>query len=117
MTLLADIDDNFHVCFICRRRADGIGVTKRKHSPPRWICHECGPAMAKRALSMPRDFDLYEEKAVVRTVDAVGEYLTRIGKTDLAEMESHEALDLIRTVINGFGAAVREECKSLEAPF
>lgn len=116
MILLTDIKD-YHTCWICRRRADGIGVSRSPKSEPRWICHECGPAMAKRAISMPRDFDLYEEKAVVRTVDAVGEYLTRIGKTDLAEMESHEALDLIRTVINGFGAAVREECKSMEAPF
>lgn len=108
---------SYHVCFLCRRRADGIGVQRTKNSPVRWICSECGPEAAKRVATMHRDFDLYEEKAVAATINHVGAYLARIGKTDLADMEMHEALDLIRTVINGFGDEVREQCSSLEAPF
>jgi len=102
-------DDICHVCF---RHASGIGVQEGKE-PIRWLCKEC--ADIAEHIRSSRRLDPYELRALDAGVEAVGEFLQSIQKTDLAECDELEARMLVKAAWEGCGRGMRESLK--EAPF
>ncbi|MNE83958.1 hypothetical protein D3C80_1808210 [compost metagenome] len=102
-------DDICHVCF---RHAVGLGVQEGKE-PIRWLCKECTD-IAEHIRSRRR-LDPYELRALDTGVEAVGEFLQSIQKTDLAECDELEARMLVKAAWEGCGRGMREALK--EAPF
>ncbi|MFC0245804.1 DUF6511 domain-containing protein [Falsochrobactrum ovis] len=99
-------------CHVCARRAVGLGV-QQKYEPIRWLCKEC--ADIAEHIRHRRRLDPYELRALDYGVEAVGEYLQQIGKTDLAECDELEARMLVKAAWEGCGRGVREALS--EAPF
>lgn len=99
-------------CHVCARRAVGLGV-QQKYEPIRWLCKECAD-IAEHIVNRRR-LDPYELRALDFGVDAVGEYLRSIQKTDLKEMDELEARMLVKAAWEGCGRGVREALK--EPPF
>lgn len=55
--------NNPESCICCSRRADGLAVGKPNKLG--WFCHECGPDLARVALTMKqRDLDSFEKLAI-----------------------------------------------------
>lgn len=102
-------DDICHVCF---RHAVGLGVQEHKE-PIRWLCKEC--ADIAEHIRSRRRLDPYELRALDTGVEAVGEFLHSIQKTDLAECDELEARMLVKAAWEGCGRGIREALK--EAPF
>lgn len=114
--------NNPESCFICRRRAAGIGVSRRGNfrnlSTFGWLCEECGTALARKAYDMPdKEFDVFEQRAAVNAGSAAGAYLDQIGKTDLAQLSEAEWSVFCITMIRSFGEAIRAEVASGKPPF
>ena len=99
-------------CHVCGRRAVGLGV-QDKHEPIRWLCKEC--ADIAEHIKHRRRLDPYELRALDTGVEAVGEYLQGLGKTDLKEMDELEAKMLVKAAWEGCARGVRSALK--EAPF
>ena len=111
MTLHLDDPES---CFVCRRRADGLGVMKG----PRvgWLCQQCADGgYGMRASRMPvREFDRYETGAVRRAAEGrAGAYLDGLGRTDLAELHPEEWQHVCRLIVEDFGAGIRAEIGGL----
>lgn len=98
------------VCFCCRRRDDGIGALTYE----RWkkdkltvkMVYSCNKHihLLRMAQSMPQKaWDFSEEKAVEEAGFVAGEYLDKIGKTDLSDLEQNEWLLFCKTLIDAFG--------------
>lgn len=102
-------DDICHVCF---RHAVGLGVQEHKE-PIRWLCKEC--ADIAEHIRSRRRLDTYELRALDTGVEAVGEFLQSIQKTDLADCDELEARMLVKAAWEGCGQGMREALK--EAPF
>lgn len=64
-----------------------------------------------------KDYDFSENKAIEAAGHAAGEYLDKIGKTDLATLEKYEWLEFGRVWIDAFGADLAKRISSHEAPF
>lgn len=101
-------------CFVCKRRAVGIGAGNPGGNP-RWICSDCIPHLSE--IRTVRNFDPYELTARRDAVDKVGSYLEQAGKTDLGDFTEEEALGLVTTVIHEFGESLRRQVAELRAPF
>lgn len=116
-TPTADADGNPTVCRCCGRHAIGIGVgfTSRQDTDPGFLCREC-VLLVEQIMSVRR-MDQYELKALDGGVDAVGSYLTQIGKTDLAECDELEARMLVKAVWQGCGDRLRQLLRDGVAPF
>ena len=105
-------------CRICGRHATGLGVQQYK-AEPAWLCAECA-LIAEPIVGLLKDkrrFDAYENQARKGGVDAVGEYLTQIGKTDLADMDEAEAEMLVGAAWLGCADRIRQLIRSGDAPF
>lgn len=100
------------VCHVCARHAVGLGVQEGRE-PIRWLCKEC--AEIAEHVRNRRRLDPYELRALDYGVEAVGEYLRSIQKTDLKDMDELEARLLVRKAWEGCGRGMREALK--EAPF
>lgn len=100
-------------CHCCQRRAVGIGVGDARN--PKWLCQECVDIVGH--IARARRLDPYELKALDGGVDAVGEYLQQLGKTDLAEMDELEARLLVKAAWEGSGKRLRKLLIESEAPF
>ncbi len=100
------------VCAVCQRHAVGLGV-QGDREPIRWLCKEC--ADIAEHIRHRRRLDPYELRALDTGVEAVGEYLQAIQKTDLKEMDELEARMLVKAAWEGCGRGMREALK--EAPF
>lgn len=100
-------------CFLCKRHATGIGAGDGRR--PRWVCDDCIPQI--KEIRQVRNFDPYEARARADAMEKVGELLERFGKTDLGEFTEEEALNLVTTVIHGFGESLRTQVAELRAPF
>lgn len=107
------MNDQPTTCHCCQRHAVGIGVGPA--SKPQWLCHECVQIVGHVARA--KRMDPYELKALDGGVDAVGEYLSGIGKTDLADMDELEARLLVKAAWQGCGDRLRELLVEGEAPF
>ncbi len=102
-------DDICHVCF---RHAVGLGVQENKE-PIRWLCKEC--ADIAEHIRTRRRLDPYELRALDTGVEAIGEFLQSIQKTDLADCDELEARMLVKTAWEACGRGMREALK--DAPF
>lgn len=100
--------DNPECCFVCRRRADGLGYGEK---PIGWMCEDCAhTGLGKTAYGIPtKTFDLYEERALQTAGQAGGEYLDAIGQTDLAELDPHNFTVFCTILIETFGTAIRAQ--------
>lgn len=101
-------------CHVCGRHAVGVGLQKYKE-PIRWLCSEC--ALIADQIRDVRRFDPYENQARKGGVEAVGEYLAQIGKTDLADMDEAEAEMLVGAAWLGCADRIRQLIRSGDAPF
>ncbi len=99
-------------CSVCARHAVGLGV-QTDREPIRWLCKEC--ADIAEHIRHRRRLDPYELRALDTGVEAVGEYLQAIQKTNLKEMDELEARMLVKAAWEGCGRGMREALK--EAPF
>lgn len=99
-------------CSVCSRHAVGLGV-QADREPIRWLCKEC--ADIAEHIRHRRRLDPYELRALDTGVEAVGEYLQAIQKTDLKEMDELEARMLVKAAWEGCGRGMREALT--EAPF
>lgn len=102
--------DNPESCFVCRRRADGLGVERQNRIG--WLCQQCADGgYGTRMIRMPvREFDEYEQTALVRASQGrAGEFLDRVGTTDLVELQPEQWQHVCRLVIEDFGDAIRRE--------
>ena len=107
--------NNEESCFVCRRRADGIGIGNEKRVG--WMCSECA-SVGKVVYHMPdREFDIYEQRAIERAGEKAGDYLDTLGKTDLGNLTKTEWRLFLNTVVRAFGDAIRSEINSGKAPF
>ncbi|APY14297.1 hypothetical protein GJU94_13920 [Brucella sp. 10RB9214] len=100
------------ICHVCYRHAIGLGV-QADREPVRWLCKEC--ADIAEHIRHRRRLDPYELRALDTGVEAVGEYLVSIQKTDLKEMDELEARMLVRAAWEGCGRGMRAALS--EAPF
>ena len=118
VTPLSDRPSDGGVCFCCRRRDDGVG-SLLGGKPPRiiWSCRD-HIFLARKALLMPqRDYDYSENKALDAAGAAAGQYLDKIGKTDIGSLELHEWRKFCQTMIDAFGDDLAKRISSHEAPF
>ncbi len=102
--------DNPESCFVCRRRADGLGVMKGNRIG--WLCQQCADGgYGTRTIRMPvREFDRYEAGALRRAADGrAGAYLDSLGRTDLADLHPQEWQHVCRLIIEDFGEGIRAE--------
>lgn len=106
MTFLNRLN-NHHVCFMCGRRADGMAVG----NPDRlgWYCNECGLERAKEAIRMPKDMDVFEQRALQKVAASL--------PADQFNFPASELPQFIKWVIDDFGEAIRKEVDGGKAPF
>lgn len=103
-------------CWCCRRRDDGIGHFIEKPVPKFvWSCRDHIHLIGE-ALKM-KDWDYREGRAAEDALTDIKAYLDKIGKTDLAEFELHEAIALVKAVVDGFGERLAARISNNEAPF
>lgn len=88
-------------CFMCGKRAIGIGLglTHSRDKDPKWLCAPC--SLLLEDFRKIKRMDAYELKAREGGVEAAGEYLSSLGKTDLAEFQEEEALMLVGRIWDG----------------
>lgn len=107
------VDNTPAVCNCCGRHAIGIGIGDAKE--PRYLCGEC--VLLIEQIKQVRRMDPYELEALSGGVDAVGEYLEKIGKTDLADMDELDARMLVKAAWQGCADRLREVVRKGVAPF
>lgn len=100
-------------CTICRRHAIGIAVGPA--NAPKWLCAECVVLVGE--IRKLKSLDPYEEIAVGDCVDAIGEWLADIDKTDLAEFGPDEQRYLVELTVRSFGDSLRRQLRAGAAPF
>lgn len=100
-------------CYVCTRHAIGVGVSPKQ--PYNYICKEC--LMAIDDLTRIRRSTAYELKAREGGMEAAGEYLQSLGKTDLAEFEEEEALMLVGAIWRGCADRLRTLVRDEAVPF
>ncbi len=101
--------NNPESCFVCRRRADGLGVGG--DNAIGWLCQICADqGHGAKALDMPTpEFDRYEIAALAAAGDRAGAYLDSLTRTDLATLHPEEWTHVCRLIVTGFGDAIRRE--------
>jgi hypothetical protein len=106
--------DHSCVCFICHRRADGVGFGFRK-----WICDDESIKIAKALSKMSRQkIDKYEALAIEHAIPINGAWIDEnIGSMDMATWTIEQVQALHRQVITQNGVSMRIVCAELEAPF
>jgi hypothetical protein len=106
-------------CAVCMRQAEGHGWCGYRGAPVAWLCDnpDClklGKVvfeMATKAFSQAEAFSLSDAG------DSAGEYLGKIGKTDLATLTREEWLHFLKIVLTTYGEAMRGRLLSQDAPF
>ena len=113
------VDHNPTACHVCQRHAIGLGIHRKPEFKDdngiRWLCGEC--AMLAEQIQSIRRLDPYEVKALDGGVDAVGEYLAEIGKTELSEFDELERAMMIKAAVLGYGKRLRALIREGEVPF
>lgn len=100
-------------CHVCGRHAIGIGIGN--HKDPRYLCREC--VLLLERVKDVRRWDPYELKALDGAVDAVGDYVAEIDKTELADFDELERRMLVKAAVEGFGDSLRNLLENGLAPF
>lgn len=105
-------------CWLCRRRDDGVGFLTggfNKKFVPSCLDHI---ALGKLVFDMPRkEFDHYEQDALLAAGDAGGEFLANLGETDIAKLDEVQFVAFTKTVITAFGTELEKRLQSMEPPF
>ena len=107
------------ICFICKRRAEGLAYAPTSKSPFRWLCSDptCH-ALAKEVYQMPQpQLDAYERAAALKAGVDAGAYLDSIGKTDLAFLDEFEWEEFLQLIVVGFSKELRRKLLANEPPF
>lgn len=104
-------------CYVCTRHATGIGLglSSPRDKDPRWLCAEC--VLILEQVKNARRPSVYELKAREGGMEAAGDYLESLGKTDLAEFEEEEALMLVGRIWDGCAKRLRHLITTDSAPF
>jgi hypothetical protein len=103
--------DNPGSCFICRRSATGFGAHRGEQVG--WMCLDCrDSAIGRIAIAMnDTAFDQYERAALTRAGNEGGEYLDRLGITDLSQLPPEDYHRFLQIVVDSFGEAMRHSLK------
>ena len=109
-----------HVCAICRRNATGFvyasGLGTKK--PVAWVCDdaECLRLARDSYTALQRNFSRWESLAAQQGGKEAGEFLEKIGKTDLATLTIDEWCEFCRRLIAGYRSGLKLAARE-EAPF
>ncbi|ABF71345.1 p098 [Rhizobium phage 16-3] len=112
-TPTTDERGNPTTCRCCGMLAFGIGRATPHSKDPGFMCKPC--MVAAGDLTKLDRVSLYEVKALESGVEAVGQWLSEKGITDLALMDELDAKLLVRAAWEGCARGVREALR--EAPF
>lgn len=109
------------VCCVCARPATGMGFAPkgaRSVSHIAWTCddREC-LEIARDSYSMKQtEFSRLDHLATLDAGGAGGEYLDKIGKSDLASLTEEEWQGFLIAIVGGYRAALKGRLRD-EAPF
>jgi hypothetical protein len=105
---------NTCVCFICRRKTDGFGV-----SMTHWICDDENIRIARALSKMAKNkFDAFEVRAIEDMSPKLGEWIDKtIGSTDFATWNEQQWFDFLKRAVTQFGESMRAVTAALEPPF
>lgn len=99
------------VCHVCGVARDcGLGFDK----PLRWLCVDC--SMLIEDIRRIKRMDAYELRALEKVDDIAGDFAAEHG-TDMAQMDDLTRRMLWKTVVQGYGNALRDAIRSNDAPF
>jgi hypothetical protein len=102
---------------------NNIGYSPTPKHAIGWACLDClnlAPkiAVVKKVYHMARkQLDVYEERALEAGSDKAGEYLDSIGKSDLADLEKYEWLEMWRRGLVGYAESMQQMMVANAAPF
>ena len=97
-----------HVCGVEKSIGIGIGFTSNKDKDPRWVCAEC--SLILEDIRRIKRMDAYEHAALT-AVDAIaGDFAAEHG-TDMAQMDELTRRMLWKTIVQGYGNALRAEIR------
>lgn len=102
-----------HICGVERAIGIGIGFTHSRDKDPRWLCAEC--ALIVDDIKRIKRMDAYEHAALDKVDDIAGDFAAEHG-TDMAAMDELTRRMLWKTVVQGYGNALREGIRN-DAPF
>lgn len=102
-----------HVCGVGRAIGIGIGFTSNRDKDPKWLCAPC--SLMIEDIRRIKRMDAYEHKALDKVDEIAGEYAADHG-TDMAAMDDLTRRMLWKTVVQGYGAALRDAIRN-QAPF
>jgi hypothetical protein len=109
------------VCIVCLLRHNNIGYSPTPRHPVGWFCTDCldtGIDAIKKAYHMSRkQLDVYEERAVEAGSEEAGAYLDGLGKSDLADLEKHEWLEMWRRGLLGYANEMQKMMSENAPPF
>lgn len=97
-----------HVCGVGRAIGIGIGFTSNRDKDPRWLCVDC--SMLIEDIRKIKRMDAYELRALEKVDEIAGEYAAEHG-TDMAAMDDLTRRMLWKTVVQGYGNALRAEIR------
>lgn len=96
-------------CIVCGRSARGYRISFPPGTPQGATCSiECAETFIV-ALRKQIPIEADEEVAIDAGIDAVGDYLGDLGKTDLAEMTEEEAREIVRRVALAFSESLAKQ--------
>ena len=107
------------LCAVCGRDSRGFGYAPRLAGatgrPGQACSMECLDLLVRRQGMV--DYTRHEIEAMQAASAPAGDYLERVGKTDLAALSCEEWMTFIETVCSHYHASLRELSDSGEPPF
>jgi len=107
------------ICGVCRRRAYGYGYAGRQGRAILWTCDDpdCW-SVSRSVYEMPKSsLDEFEKAARDDAGALAGQYLDRIGKSDLGALTKEEWQTFLHQVLVGFEDSLRRRFLENAAPF
>lgn len=98
-----------HICQTNRAIGIGIGFTSNRDKDPRWLCAQC--SLIIEDIKRIKRMDAYELAALEKVDEIAGEYCAGVEQTDMAEMDELTRRMLWKTVVQGYGNALRAEIR------
>ena len=100
------------VCAVCHRHAMGVGMPVGSwgwNRPIAWVCEEpiCNSVLLKVTTMAWRALDDIEADSIASAGDVAGDYLQRLGKTDLGDLSREEWLRFLKIVLTAYGDQMR----------
>lgn len=92
-----------------------LGSASKAQPDKRFVCAPCSILVSK--VRRGARMDPYELKALDGGVDAVGDYVGEIGKTDLGDYDELEQRMLVKAAWQGSVRRLHEILSNNEAPF